>query len=212
MISNSATRKAVGKRSGFTLLEVLIATSILGILLVLLFGSLRICTRSWNAGEKHIKSVSQMTVIQNFFRSHLSSALFLSSYNDEDPVVFFRGGPHSIQFISVLPASAGRKGPHLFEIELEDRGDAVLNASLSPFFPAIDDPEDLQDKIEILTNIKNFELAYWGIKESGDEPEWHDEWEDVAFLPQMVKIDIELENANAWPTLIVALKMANLTQ
>jgi general secretion pathway protein J len=212
MTRNFIQRGTLNKRSGFTLLEVLIATSILGILLVLLFASLRICIRSWEAGEEHIKSVSDMSVIQNFFRSHLSAALFLSSYNDEDPVVFFQGRKDSIQFVSVLPASAGRKGPHLFKIELEDKYEVSLNATLSPFFPAIDDTDDLQDKITILSNLKNFEIAYWGVKEQGDEADWHSEWEDVTVLPKMVKIDIELENQKPWPTLIVALKTADISQ
>ena len=75
MMRKAAVQGASCRVAGFTLLEVLIATSILGIMMVLLFGSMRICIRSWEAGEAHMQKVSRMTVIQNFFRSHLRLSL-----------------------------------------------------------------------------------------------------------------------------------------
>ncbi len=94
MMRKAAVQGASRRVAGFTLLEVLIATSILGIMMVLLFGSMRICIRSWEAGEAHMQKVSRMTVIQNFFRSHLRSALtFPDSKNPgdfEEQEPFFR--------------------------------------------------------------------------------------------------------------------------
>ncbi len=198
--------------AGFTLLEVLIATSILGIMMVLLFGSMRICIRSWEAGETHMQKVSQMTVIQNFFRTHLRSALALPDKkqqpDDQEQEYFFQGEEHKIQFVALLPVSAGRSGPHLFKVEWDDGSESILRVALQPFLPSLDAQEADIDDVTILEDIKNFQLAYWGAKEAGDEPEWHNEWLDIPDLPQMVKVEIELEDEKAWPTIVVALKMA----
>ena len=202
----------VQQAAGFTLVEVLIATSILGIMLVLLFGSMRICIRSWEAGETHMQAVSQMTVIQNFFRTHLRGALSLpvseQQADDQEQENFFQGEEHKMQFVSLLPVSAGRSGPHLFKVDWDAGRESILRVALQPFLPSLNAQEEQIEDVTILEGIKNFQLAYWGAKETDDQPEWHNEWLDMPELPQMVKIDIELENEKAWPTIIVALRMA----
>jgi general secretion pathway protein J len=61
--------------AGFTLIEVLIAMTLLSIMVVLLFSSLRICAQSWEQGENKIAEVNEVAVVYNFFQRHLSSAL-----------------------------------------------------------------------------------------------------------------------------------------
>jgi len=65
---------------GFTLIEVLIAMTLLSIMVVLLFSSLRTCAQSWEQGEKKITEVNEVAVVHNFFQRHLSSAIPL--WND----------------------------------------------------------------------------------------------------------------------------------
>jgi len=60
---------------GFTLIEVLIAMTLLSIMVVLLFSSLRICAQSWEQGENKIAEVNEVAVVYNFFQRHLSSAI-----------------------------------------------------------------------------------------------------------------------------------------
>jgi len=52
---------------GFTLIEVLIAMTLLGIMMVLLFTSLKICADSWEKGESKITDVNEVAVVYNFF-------------------------------------------------------------------------------------------------------------------------------------------------
>lgn len=61
--------------TGFTLIEVLIAMTLLSIMVVLLFSSLRICAKSWEQGENKIAEVNEVAVVYNFFQRHLSSAI-----------------------------------------------------------------------------------------------------------------------------------------
>jgi general secretion pathway protein J len=66
--------------AGFTLIEVMIAMALLSIMVVLLFGSLRICAQSWEQGENKITEVNEVAVVYNFFQRHLSPAIPL--WND----------------------------------------------------------------------------------------------------------------------------------
>ncbi len=60
------------EEKGFTLIEVLIGLTLLSIMVVLLFTSLKICADSWERGEKKIASVNEMAVVYHFFQEHLS--------------------------------------------------------------------------------------------------------------------------------------------
>ena len=62
------------RSNGFTLIEVLIGMTLLSIMVVLLFTSLKICADSWEKGESKITNVNEMAVVYNFFQQHLSVA------------------------------------------------------------------------------------------------------------------------------------------
>lgn len=121
---------------------------------------------------------------------------------------FFQGEEHKLQFVSLLPASAGRSGPHLFQVQWDADSEASLRVALQPFPPSQDDGDAEIEDVTILENISNFQVAYWGAKEEGDQPEWHNEWLDLQALPEMIRVDIELENEKPWPSIVVALRMA----
>jgi len=59
--------------AGFTLIEVMLAMTLLSIMVTLLFGSLKICAESWNRGEVKIAEVNEKAVVYQFFKRHLPS-------------------------------------------------------------------------------------------------------------------------------------------
>ena len=61
------------RNAGFTLIEVLIGMSLLSIMMLLLFSSLRISVRNWDAGENRIVQVSETAAVQNFFQRYLTT-------------------------------------------------------------------------------------------------------------------------------------------
>ena len=59
---------------GFTLIEVLLAMTLLSVMMTLLFASLKICAESWEQGEKKINEVNEIAAAVNFFQRHLTVA------------------------------------------------------------------------------------------------------------------------------------------
>ncbi|MDD1629548.1 MAG: prepilin-type N-terminal cleavage/methylation domain-containing protein [Methylococcaceae bacterium] len=77
---------------GFTLIEVLIAMTLLSIMVVLLFSSLKICADSWEKGESKITDVNEVAVVYNFFQRHLSIAKPLwNDLSEEEKTFSFQG-------------------------------------------------------------------------------------------------------------------------
>jgi general secretion pathway protein J len=232
-------RKATAQASrlgnaGFTLIEVLIAMTLLSLMVALLFGSLRICAQSWEQGENKIAEVSEVAVVYNFFQKHLASATPLwndfiaggdvdaanqpetGAANDTgadtenlNKTFSFQGRKNALQFVSVFPASVGRAGMQLFSIEQrQEDNEQVLKVTLTPFFPLAEGEEWNQEEVVLLRHVSDFELSYFGAVENTDKYAWQDQWLKKDVHPQLVKININTTDGVYWPEMVIALKVA----
>lgn len=213
------------RMSGFTLLEMLIGMTLLGVMMALLFGSLRVCVQNWDAGEDKIAEVSQATVIQAFFSNHLQNLLPLqdkfSKPTDEALAgkipLSFQGDVSSIQFVSSMPASAGRLGLQLFTVGIDDAKakNRSISVSMQPFFPVTEGNDWKIEKVSILKDVKSLTFSYFGADTDGaslaEPPKWQATWMEKTQTPLLVKIDIELLNGVRWPELIVAVMVDSNT-
>lgn len=200
----------IAKRQGFTLIEVLIGMSLLAVMMLLLFASLRICVQNWNAGEKKIAQVSQRAIVQNFFQSKLYATLPLQATFFEEEQFSFQGNTQQLQFVAPMPSSIGKLGIQLFTLSLEDSQEnegSDLKVDIRPFFPKSEGEEWEEEGIVILKNVQTLRYAYFGADQKGDDPEWLDEWLEKSSLPRLVSVDIELANGEVWPQVVVALKI-----
>jgi general secretion pathway protein J len=222
------------RNAGFTLIEVLIAMTLLSLMVALLFGSLRICAQSWEQGENKIAEVNEVAVVYNFFQKHLASATPLwndfIAVDDVDAAnqtetgavadngadtenlnktFSFQGRKNALQFVSVFPASVGRAGMQLFSIEQQQEdNEQVLKVTLTPFFPLAEGEEWNQEEVVLLRHVSDFELSYFGAVENTDKYDWQDQWLKKDVHPQLVKININTTDGVFWPEMVIALKVA----
>ncbi|MEN9896619.1 MAG: hypothetical protein RLZZ66_268 [Pseudomonadota bacterium] len=197
---------------GFTLIEVLIAMSLLSLMMVLLFSSLHIGAKSWQQGEEKIGTINEIAVVQQFFSHHLAHAL--PQWNDFDPeqerVFAFQGKKTSVQFVGAFPASAERYGLQLFNVALKDiNKKSAVTVSVKPFFPLAENENPFEDEIELISDVKQFELAYFGLNDETGEYQWQTEWLNKELQPRLVKIALELADGRYTPDMIVALRVDN---
>ena len=200
----------MNKTRGFTLIEVLIAMTMLSLMVVLLFSSLTIGAKSWEQGEKKIADVNEIAVVQQFFNHHLAHAT--PQWNDFDPekdrVFSFQGKKQSLQFVAAFPASAERAGLQLFNLELKKKDKQhFINVTLTPFFPLTEGNEWFQDDVELVKNVQRFELSYFGLNDETGELVWQNEWLNKEQQPRLVKILLELDDGRYLPEMIVALNV-----
>ena len=197
------------RSQGFTLIEVLISMSLLSMMMVLLFGSLKICADSWEKGENKISDVNEFTVVYNFFNQHLSLAQPVwNDFSSEEKSFSFQGKTHALQFVSAMPASAGRSGLQLFSIELQsDNNDPFIKVILTPFFPLAEGAAWHQEEEILISHVSAFTLAYFGSDDELGLESWHDEWLAKKTLPRLLKINITLDNDIIYPEMIIELKI-----
>jgi len=94
---------------GFTLVELLIALVLTGMIMALLFGGLRITSRSWDAVEQRRQQITEQYQLQQLLRRLIGQAQTLR-VRDRDSViqVAFRGEADQLTFVA--PRYAGSRG------------------------------------------------------------------------------------------------------
>jgi general secretion pathway protein J len=198
------------KKFGFTLIEVLIGMALLSIMMLLLFGSLRISVRNWDAGEKRIAEVSETAAVQNFFQRYLTAVRPLwDDFSEKQPKFSFQGENRQLRFVAPLPASAGRQGLQVFSVKLKKYAESdSLVVSILPFFPIEDGEEWKNEEVTLAEKAGEFKLSYFGSIED-DEPSWHDQWLEQIKLPLLVKVEMEFDDGMIWPELVVELRLSS---
>lgn len=200
------------RRNGFTLIEVLIAITLLGVMVVLLFSSLRIAAESWNAGEGKIADVNQKAVVYQFFKRHLTAVRPLPLIDEqagdvEAGQMAFRGLPQSVRFVAALPAASARKGLQVFQIQPDPERASTLQVSLTPYRQSDAESQAVDPPVVLLEHVAAFRLAYFGKTEDVAEQIWRDEWTLADRLPQLIRVRITLEDGSYWPEMVFPLRI-----
>jgi general secretion pathway protein J len=212
-----------GYAKGFTMIEVLIAMTLLSIMVAVLFGSMRISAQSWERGEAKITEVSDAAAVYNFFQRHLSLAIPVSNdalvQDDADQAragataenanrnFSFQGDSQSLRFVSTFPASAGRLGLQQFSIQTQQQdNETVVAVALTPFFPVAEGSQWRREEEVLLRHVSGFSLAYFGPVEGGNGSAWQNEWLGKDVQPQLVKISISTSNGMVWPEMVIGVK------
>ncbi len=197
------------KAQGFTLLEVLIAMSLLGIMVVLLFASLKTCAESWERGEAKIAAVNEVAVVYQFFKRHLALAVPLTNDFDPENITFaFQGEQHALKFVSAFPASAAKSGLQLFSLQrLDDEQGHYLQVTLTPFVTPQQGSALPHEDVTLIDHVKDISLVYFGNNPNSGEADWQNDWLERDSLPRLIKITIELDNGTEWPEMVIGLKV-----
>ncbi len=196
-------------QSGFTLLEVIIATVLLAVMMTLLLGGMRVGADSWAQGERVADRTSRLLVVDNFFRSHLSDVkpLFESPTQmgqvGAPPKLVFRGGANWLEFAGTLPPQV-RGGIYKFQLHLVEEGDRNdLKLAMRPFSTGEKGVSDPIEDVLVLENVQRLRFSYYKKVNTRGESKWMDEWKEN-FLPSLIRVEISLRGEPKWPPIIIA--------
>ena len=219
-------KKTANRRQrGFTLLEILIAMTLLGLLMAMLFGGLRLGTRAWEASDVRSADLARLEAVHGFIRRALTGAYPLLGTGDDDAKrrIAFTGGAEAVAFTALMPAHFGVGGFYTITLAVEDGADGarlIFRRQLyrsgdedAPPPPArlgeaslrrsLDAGDEDQEKI-LLEGIAKAEFSYFGAADNDETPAWRDEWRDRKSLPDLVRLSVTFADKKAWPDLVVA--------
>lgn len=200
--------------SGFTLLELLVAMTLLGLLLVMLYSGMNTSLRSWDRGEAYAERSNEIRVVQDFIRRQLRQSMTVFRQDpDLGRAVYFEGEPDSIGWVAPMLSYLGQGGLYFVRLDIAKAEDnaqdhEALRVSWHPYRPDVEDEDDVpEEQIEdtvLLGLVEEFSLSYFGAEEDGEDPEWYERWENQQRRPELIKLSLNLPD-RAWPDLIVAI-------
>ncbi len=195
---------------GFTLLEVLLAVTLLAAALALGFGVVRAAGATVARGELVSQRNERMRAVSEFLRQRIGGAQGIVFAFDQQSgrSLRFVGEAKAVRFVADLPDHLGRGGPHLHDLQLRDTGNGTQ--ALEVLFRLVQaaqaraptrPPEALVD------GLTRVEFAYRSLGDDGKLGPWQPQWENPEALPMQVRVRLA-DAQGDWPELVVSLPQA----
>lgn len=191
---------------GFTLLEIMLVLSLLGVLLILVGGAILGANRAVLKAQQYTTSLDEMRAAQKFLRSSIGQALPLAfSEDDGESSGFFVGSAQRLQFVATLPAELGG-GIQLHTLDVNEHD---LQVAFAQILSTADSTASRPwgDPQVLLRGVESLNLSYQGVNSKGQPTGWLSDWPWPTRLPRAVRIDAKVNGPVSWLTEVVALRL-----
>jgi general secretion pathway protein J len=186
-----------GSEEGFTLIEILLAVSLIAMMAALVFGSLYMTTNAIEAARA--KSADEQIVRRTL--SLMTDELAVSESRAIGPWMGINdqrdGQPaDSVAFLTMgqFRGADSAKDTELVRIVYTREGDRLLRFSRRNLFSLTDESVE---KIELATKVKGFNVRYY----DGKSQLWRDEWDSRGKpgIPKAILLELTLLQGKAEP-------------
>lgn len=201
------------KSAGFTLVELLLAITLMSILLGLTYTGLRAASRSSQRGEIMLAAGGEMRASHQFIRRQLNQMLPLSfavAGDREETRIVFLGDAGSIQYVASMPGYLGSGGPQVQLIELAGGADnGVLQFSHALLQGYAEEHMLDREPVIMLEDVKSGGFEFLGLDEDGQPTGWTTSWDQTDKLPVAVRLNVEFSGDNhiQWPELLAGVRI-----
>lgn len=208
----------VAAASGFTLLELIIAFTILALVSGIIFSSFRLAVNSYVKSQERLVEKAQERVLQDEIKRQIGSLFplrptgsFLQQQQQQfaqrqaptQPVTslgqapLFHGTQDSMTFITVAPLMF-QQNPGLtvvrYGLSEDSRGDPYLGAMEMPF-SGLDSYDTMVrvpggEPLSLIKDLSELRFEYYGYDSEAQTYEWYDFWsgEEMLSVPNAVRI------------------------
>jgi general secretion pathway protein J len=201
------------REGGFTLIELVIALALMGVMVLFMYSGLAFGLRGWDAADTNGRRTADRRIAENFLRREVAE-LFPMRW--KDPLVLrlaFEGKPDLLRFVSVRPAGISVTGLSLVGVAAEpDPAKRTRNLVMRRASPG-DEQKDFgplaQGEATILfEDIDSVAFEYFGAENDFSDPKWVDDWEWQGRIPQLIRIRVRLADGSYLPEMIVRMMLS----
>jgi general secretion pathway protein J len=197
---------SISRQAGFTLLELLVALSVLGLVIIALNQGVQTGLGIWNVQSRQISRTKDLDATARILRTVLTQIPIAASasINPGSPpvAIAFTGKADELAFVGSLPTGLGTDS--YADITLSLSGKRLVLHWL-PHHHELAGPAPAANVTEILQGVERLDLAYWGPPVPAAAPTWLAGW-DGPSLPNLLRVRLAFAagDSRRWPDLIIA--------
>jgi type II secretion system protein J len=181
--------------AGFTLVEILVAVGILGLVLYAIYASWTAILRASKVGQEAAASVQRSRIALRVLEDALTSAQSFGLNQRYYGFVAEGGDKASLSFVSRLSESFPRSGKFgdlstrrvMFSVEQGRDGTPQLVLRQTPLIMEFDTDEK-EHPLVLARNVREFSLQFWDMRLK----DWVDEWKQTNQLPRLVLFTLKV--------------------
>jgi len=216
--------RRVDGEAGFTLLELLVAMTLLALVFGLIAGGIGFGAAVWERGGASAKRATELQTAHRVLRARIEAmAPYRRPREPRQALQPFAvdGAPTVLVFVAPPPAELAPPGIYRYRVAVEGRDNnrtlTLAWRRLQPDLRDFDtdssdrtvpgkDEQDTSGSVTLMAGFAGARIQYFGAIKADDPAEWHDRWEDARQLPKLVRITMAFPEGDPreWPPLIVA--------
>ena len=195
------------REAGFTLLELLVAVTLLAFLSMGLMAGLHYGTDIWQKSQDKNTGTNAMRIAQKTLADNLSRAYpRLVVIAPDESHIDFDGTKDRMTFLSTAASGTG----HIMRDTLmttPNGKDLTLDISATPELGSTGAPVW---NLALLHHLAEVEFSYFGAMDEEKQPAWHATWRNQRALPSLIRVRVALaDKGNApWPEMILEPRIA----
>ena len=179
----------ITRADGFTLLELLVAITLLAVVVVVIVQAMRLGMRAIESGDRKIAGLERTRALLSVIEPQLQSAFMITASRDaqagEQPVQF-RGESGAVEFRSYQSLWGGAKGPVAvsYRVVDDEPGFKALRVSESPL--AI----DAANETLVIGHAQEIFFEFYYRTSTDETGQWVDQWKEPERLPSKVRLTV----------------------
>ncbi|MFZ5465922.1 MAG: prepilin-type N-terminal cleavage/methylation domain-containing protein [Pseudomonadota bacterium] len=194
---------SAGRTRGFTLIELIIALSLTGMIALLAYAGLHLAVRGWDRAAQVSSGNDDARVAWSFVRARLAQARPVMRMEDDEPRLRFEGEPGLLRFVAPPPRQQDAIGGlYVYALEIADGG---LWLDYARYLP--DGREVSQEPPRLL--LQDVEghraFSYFGAIRPDEDRRWHPRWDRPDRLPELVRLELRVAGED-WPAWILPIR------